>query len=103
MPAPSNDSEAPSSDRPDRPPSANGVTIDTAALRSPDSPATDEAAPIDPNNPLKPSSDPPRREVLNAMRVLREMPPFAREREIERGRYSHFSAEERELLRNVEK
>jgi hypothetical protein len=39
--------------------------------------------------------------VLNAMRALREMPPFAREREIDHGRYSKFSAEERELLRNL--
>jgi len=29
------------------------------------------------------------------------MPPFAREREIDYGRYSHFSPEERELLRNL--
>jgi hypothetical protein len=29
------------------------------------------------------------------------MPPFAREREIETGRYSHFSLEERELLRSI--
>jgi hypothetical protein len=29
------------------------------------------------------------------------MPPFAREREIETGRYSHFSPEERELLRSM--
>jgi hypothetical protein len=29
------------------------------------------------------------------------MPPFAREREIETGRYSHFSPEEREVLRNL--
>jgi hypothetical protein len=42
-----------------------------------------------------------RLEVQNAMRALREMPPFAREREIETGRYSHFSPEERELLRSV--
>jgi len=80
------------------------VTIASAAFRSADSPETSEAAAtLDANNPLKPSSDPPRREVLNAMRALREMPPFAREREIEHGRYSHFSAEERELLRNFEK
>jgi hypothetical protein len=45
----------------------------------------------------------PRREVLNAMRALHEMPPFAREREIEHGRYSHFSPEEREMLRNAER
>jgi hypothetical protein len=29
------------------------------------------------------------------------MPPFAREREIETGRYSHFLPEERELLRSI--
>src|ERR1700756_5365241 len=40
-----------------------------------------------------------RPKVQNAMRALREMQPFAREREIETGRYSHFSPEERELLR----
>jgi hypothetical protein len=42
-----------------------------------------------------------RPEVQNAMRALREMPPFAREREIDTGRYSHFSPEERELLRSL--
>jgi hypothetical protein len=36
------------------------------------------------------------------MRALHEMPPFAREREIDYGRYSHFSPEERELLRNAD-
>jgi hypothetical protein len=41
-----------------------------------------------------------RREVQNAMRALREMPLFEREREIEAGRYSYSSPEERELLRN---
>jgi len=40
-------------------------------------------------------------EVQHAMRALREMPPFAREREIETGRYSHFSAQEKEILRSV--
>jgi hypothetical protein len=45
---------------------------------------------------------PVRPEVQRAMRALREMPPFARQWEIETGRYSHFSAEERELLRNSE-
>jgi hypothetical protein len=30
------------------------------------------------------------------------MPPFAREREIEHGRYSHFLPQEREMLRNAE-
>jgi len=54
------------------------------------------------DNQPEQSSAPPRREVLNAMRALREMPPFAREREIDHGRYSHFSAEERELLKNLQ-
>jgi hypothetical protein len=39
--------------------------------------------------------------VQNAMRALREMPPFARQREIETGRYSHFSPEEKKLLRSL--
>jgi len=42
-----------------------------------------------------------RHEVQSAMRALREMPPFAREREIETGRYSHLSSGERELLRSI--
>jgi hypothetical protein len=42
-----------------------------------------------------------RPEVQKAMQALREMPPFARQREIETGRYSHFSAEEREMLKQV--
>lgn len=43
-----------------------------------------------------------RPEVQKAMRALSEMPPFARERAIETGRYSRFSPEEREVLRNFE-
>jgi hypothetical protein len=39
--------------------------------------------------------------VQNAMRALHEMPPFAREREIDTGRYSQFSSKEKELLRTV--
>jgi len=42
-------------------------------------------------------------EVQNAMRALREMPPFAREREIETGRYSHFSPQEKQLLRSFDR
>ena len=45
----------------------------------------------------------PRLEVISAMRALREMPPFAREREINHGRHSHFSPEERELLKNLQR
>jgi hypothetical protein len=39
--------------------------------------------------------------VLNAARALREMPPYAREREIDSGRYSHFSRDERAELRSL--
>ena len=90
------DAGAPSPD-PSRPPSANGVIMvserasvgaSAAAFRSP---------------AAEPATAAPRREVLNAMRALHEMPPFAREREIEHGRYSHFSPEEREMLRNAER
>jgi hypothetical protein len=42
-----------------------------------------------------------RPEVQHAMQELREMPPFAREREIETGRYSHYSPQEKQLLRSV--
>jgi hypothetical protein len=43
-----------------------------------------------------------RPEVQKALQRLREMPPFAREREIETGRYSQFSSEEKQILRNGE-
>jgi len=55
------------------------------------------------NQLVRSSAAAPRPEVLNAMRALHEMPPFAREREIEHGRYSRFSPEEREMLRNAER
>jgi hypothetical protein len=45
---------------------------------------------------------PLRPELHRAMQQLREMPPFAREREIETGRYSHFSPKEKELLKHIE-
>jgi hypothetical protein len=48
-----------------------------------------------------PQSDAPLRpEMQKAMQRLREMPPFAREREIETGRYRQFSPEEKQILRN---
>jgi len=106
---PTNNSTPPSSDSLDDSYSvkvspASGRTlsrhvISTAATASPAN--VSAASAITSNyNQASPSSTPPRREVLNAMRALREMPPFAREREIDHGRYSKFSAEERELLRN---
>jgi hypothetical protein len=46
------------------------------------------------------ASAPLRPEVQRALQRLREMPPFAREREIESGRYRQFSPEEKQILRN---
>jgi hypothetical protein len=43
---------------------------------------------------------PLRPEMQKALQRLSEMPPFAREREIETGRYSQFSAGEKQILRN---
>jgi hypothetical protein len=42
-----------------------------------------------------------RPELIRAMAALREMPPYVREREIETGRYSQFSSQEKTLLRTV--
>ncbi|MGA8493627.1 MAG: hypothetical protein WB711_24610 [Terriglobales bacterium] len=44
---------------------------------------------------------PPRREVQNVIQALRAMPPDARRRQIDSGRYSNFSPEELELLNNT--
>jgi hypothetical protein len=50
-----------------------------------------------------PQADTPLRpEMQKALQRLREMPPYARQREIDFGRYSNFSAEERELLRSLD-
>jgi hypothetical protein len=54
------------------------------------------------DSPVKASassgSPPLRPAVKNAIRLLRAMPPAARERRLNSGRYDSFSAEERELL-----
>ena len=57
--------------------------------------ATMERAAAQADAPLRP-------EVQKALQRLREMPPFAREREIETGRYSKFSPVEKQILRNGE-
>jgi hypothetical protein len=46
------------------------------------------------------ASAPLRPEMQKALQRLSEMPPFAREREIESGRYSKFSAAEKQILVN---
>jgi hypothetical protein len=48
-----------------------------------------------PEAPLRP-------DVQRALQRLQNMPPFAREREIETGRYSQFSAEDKQILRDGE-
>jgi hypothetical protein len=51
---------------------------------------------------VTPQADAPLRpEMQKALQRLRDMPPFAREREIET-RYSQFSSEEKQILRNSE-
>ena len=50
-----------------------------------------------------PQADAPLRpEMQKALQRLREMPPYARQREIAFGRYSNFSPEEQELLRSLD-
>jgi len=51
---------------------------------------------------IAPASAPLRPEMQKALQRLSEMPPFAREREIETGRYSRFSPGEKQILRNGE-
>ena len=46
------------------------------------------------------TSAPLRPEMQRALERLHEMPPFAREREIETGRYSQFSPKDKQILRN---
>jgi hypothetical protein len=38
--------------------------------------------------------------MRRAIERLRQMPPFAREREIETGSYRQFSTEDKQILRN---
>jgi hypothetical protein len=41
-----------------------------------------------------------RPEIQRARERLQNMPPFAREREIQTGRYSQFSPQDKQILRN---
>jgi hypothetical protein len=61
---------------------------------------SDSATPVAAGSPRRTDAA-PSREVLNAARALREMPPYARQREIDSGRYSHFSPDQRAQLRNL--
>jgi len=44
------------------------------------------------------TTQPPRREVQNAIRAVNEMPQYAFQRRIDSGRYSDFSPEEQQLV-----
>jgi hypothetical protein len=63
------------------------------AARSMPERSTTERTTQQADTPLRP-------EMQKALQRLREMPPFAREREIETGRYRQFSSEEKKILRN---
>ena len=95
--------------KPSRPPAStpntNSTASSVATLTSAPLLSTDRVTATATNYrviPITTKQNPKLRpEVQSAMRALREMPPFAREREIETGRYSHFSPEERDLLRSL--
>jgi hypothetical protein len=73
-----------------------GVTPSTyRAARSIPEPSTTERAAPQAEAALRP-------EMQKALQRFREMPPFAREREIETGRYRQFSSEEKQILRNAD-
>jgi len=83
-------SVAPSSYR-----AAGSTPAHSMAERATTDRVTTERASAQADVPLRP-------EVQKALQRLREMPPFAREREIETGRYRQFSSEEKQILRNGE-
>jgi len=86
---------------PNRPPAAHPLTV-SAVYRFTDQPDQTETPANDASDQPEASSA-SREEVLKAMRALREMPPSAREREIDFGQYSHFSPKVQETLRNLDK
>jgi len=99
-----------------RPPAPGGAAntnytnsnVATVGLRAPASsvnttsvtPSSYRTARSIPERSTTQSDAPLRPEMQKALQRLREMPPFAREREIETGRYSQFSPEEKQILRN---
>jgi hypothetical protein len=74
---------------------SSGRSAGSIPAHSPSERTTTERAAPQADAPLRP-------EVQKALQRLREMPPFAREREIETGRYREFSSEEKQILRNGE-
>ena len=89
---------------PENPPSNNYLT-DAAdpsiSLRRTTHGTTGTATDSESAPPSASELPPPRPEVQKAIRALREMPPHARRREIDHGRYSHFSPAERRFLKTA--
>jgi hypothetical protein len=89
------------------PPAAGSKSHDNAPVKPQGAPAPQSA----PNMSARsanfaashtPEQLPPaRREVQDAIRVAREMPPYAFQRRIDSGRYKDFTREERMLVNNV--
>jgi hypothetical protein len=86
--------------------SVDKVTVNPASYRAEGSIAahstTDRATTERASMQKAGAQAPLRPEMQKALQRLREMPPFAREREIETGRYSQFSPTEKQILRNGE-
>jgi hypothetical protein len=83
------------------PPNHNSESVNVASFKpaDPDYRMTDAAAGHyrPPNSSMR-QLPPSRREVQNVIRALHAMPPDAAQRQIDSGRYSNFSPEERQFL-----
>lgn len=85
-------------------PNPNSVTIKNAAY-APTTPERISGGATGTASSYRPASSPahqlsmPRPEVQNVIRALRAMPPAARQRQIESGRYSNLSPQELELVK----
>ncbi|HME35269.1 MAG TPA: hypothetical protein VKF84_08525 [Candidatus Sulfotelmatobacter sp.] len=90
---------------PPHPPAASSVTIRDASYTSP-APQYARAATATSSN-YRPASStarqlpPLRPEVQNVIRALRAMPPWARERQIDSGRYSNLTPQELQIVRHA--
>ncbi|HME11193.1 MAG TPA: hypothetical protein VKG25_29320 [Bryobacteraceae bacterium] len=90
---------------PPHPPAANSVTIRNASYTSP-APQYARAVTATSSN-YRPASStarqlpPLRPEVQNVIRALRAMPPWARERQIDSGRYSNLTPQELQIVRHA--
>jgi hypothetical protein len=83
-------------------PNANSATTYVAAS-APEAPlrTTDRTTVTTSNYRLASATQPvppPRQEVQNAIRAMREMPPYAFQRRIDSGNYSNFTPKEREIV-----